>query len=422
MNIEFKKIGFFLLITFVIFSCTNKKNPVGFQEGPDPISITIPYTLFSNFYSFEDSCRNSNSDKLIIGNYESNDTFNKAISLIKFSSLPDSFYEVSDVSLHFMIKNSHNFEVIDNTTLKIGKVISENWFETTALWWKPTDSTDWFNINEFSTIDGEDIILLDIEEIIYYEDNDSLYIKLPDNLIEDWIDADSLNYGIAIFSDEEDSFLEIHSSESSDDNTPKLYFDYQETEEDTTISTYNRTPTHDVFIYETDIDYQIFDSLLIFSNIQPVKMYMKFDLPDSIFTNEAESDIQDTILFIHRLTINKADLILKNNGVNAYPLDGTIYIDPFIMISEDLNLEDPSFPMLLKDNYEDLYISSSSDSLTSEEFKVDIIKIIQAFTSGEYDNYGVMLKSIYENKDFIHLEFNLEPEIQITFVPPYLDE
>ncbi|MCK4694892.1 MAG: DNRLRE domain-containing protein [Candidatus Cloacimonetes bacterium] len=416
MNIEFKKIGFCLLITFVIFSCTNKKNPIGFQEGPDPISITIPYTLFSNFYSFEDSCRNSNSDKLIIGNYESNDTFNKAISLIKFSSLPDSFYEVSDVSLHFMIKNSHNFEVIDNTTLKIGKVISENWFETTVLWRSPTDSTEWMSPGEFSEADYELC-----ENLEFTVDDDSVCISLPDELLENWIIADSVNYGLVLFSDEEDSFLEIHSSESSDDNTPKLYFDFRETEEDT-VSTYNRTPTHDVFIYETDNDYSKWENQLILSNIQPIKMYMKFDLPDSIFTNEIDSDIQDTILFIQRLTINKADLILKNNGVNAYPLDGTIYIDPFIMISENINLEDPSFPMLSEDDYEDLYISSSSDSLTSEEFKVDIIKIVQSFTSGEYENHGVMLKSIYENKDFIHLEFNLEPEIQITFVPPYLDE
>ena len=358
----------------------------------------------------------TNSDKLLIGNYESNDIFNKAISLIKFTSLPDSFYEVSDVSLRFTIKNSHNFDIIDNTTLKIGKVISENWFETTVLWRSPTDSTEWMSPGEFSEADYE---LCENSE--FTVDDDSVCISLPDELLENWIIADSVNYGLVLFSDEEDSFLEIHSSESSDDNTPKLYFDFRETEEDT-VSTYNRTPTHDVFIYETDNDYSKWENQLILSNIQPIKMYMKFDLPDSIFTNEIDSDIQDTILFIQRLTINKADLILKNNGVNAYPLDGTIYIDPFIMISEDLNLEDPSFPMLLKDNYEDLYISSSSDSLTSEEFKVDIIKIIQAFTSGEYDNYGVMLKSIYENKDFIHLEFNLEPEIQITFVPPYLDE
>lgn len=421
MNIRLKKIVFCLLITFVIFSCTHKKNPVGFQEGPDPISITIPYTLFSNFYSFEDSLKNFNTDRIIVGNYEKYGTANQAVTLIKFTSLPDSFYAIEDANLILSIKNKHNFDIIDNTTLKIGRIINEDWYESTALWNAPTDSTSWSG-NEFSLFNGDDFEL--IPDLVMTLEEDSLVIVIPEYLIENWIDTDSLNFGLALYTPGGNCFLEINSSENgNDDLKPFITYDYQETDTDTLI-TNTVYSSHDITIFYTDDEYTTFPGQLILSNIQPIKMFMKFDLPDSIFTNEIESDIQDTVLFIQRLTINKADLILKNNGVNAYPLDGTIYIDPFIMTADStsLNWDDTSFPLLSEDDYEDLYISSSSDSLTSEEFKVDIMKIVQSFTSGEYDNYGVMLKSIYENKDFIHLEFDLEPEIQITFTPPYLDE
>ena len=79
---------------------------------------------------------------------------------------------------------------------------------------------------------------------------------------------------------------------------------------------------------------------------------------------------------------------------------------------------------MTSDDYEDLYIGSSSDSLGTEEFAVDITKILQKLTAGEYENYGIMLKSIYECRDFIHLEFETEleenkPEIRIIFTPPF---
>ncbi|MCK4312922.1 MAG: hypothetical protein KAW88_09330, partial [Candidatus Cloacimonetes bacterium] len=346
---------------------------------------------------------------------------NQAVTLIKFTSLPDSFYAIEDANLILSIKNKHNFDIIDNTTLKIGRIINEDWYESTALWNAPTDSTSWSG-NEFSLFNGDDFEL--IPDLVMTLEEDSLVIVIPEYLIENWIDTDSLNFGLALYTPGGNCFLEINSSENgNDDLKPFITYDYQETDTDTLI-TNTVYASHDITIFYTDDEYTTFPGQLILSNIQPIKMFMKFDLPDSIFTNEIESDIQDTVLFIQRLTINKADLILKNNGVNAYPLDGTIYIDPFIMTADStsLNWDDTSFPLLSEDDYEDLYISSSSDSLTSEEFKVDIMKIVQSFTSGEYDNYGVMLKSIYENKDFIHLEFDLEPEIQITFTPPYLDE
>ena len=416
--------GFFLIAVLIITGCTNKSNLVGTggNEGPEPESVIISSEYFSSFFSFEDSLKNFNTDRIIVGNYEKYSTANQAVTLIKFTSLPDSFYAIENANLILSIKNKHNFDNIDNTTLKIGRIISENWYESTALWKESTDSTGWSG-TEFSLFDGEDFELIPDLEMTLEED--SLVIDIPEYLIENWIDADSLNFGLAFYTPDSDCFLEINSSENgNDDLKPFITYEYQETEADTLI-TNTVYASHDITIFYTDDEYATFPGQLILSDMQPIKMFMKFVIPDSIFM-PAENVIEDTTLFMQRLTINKAELILHNSENNLYPIGGTIYIDPYIVTTDtvDLNYIDPYSPFMTSDDYEDLYIASSSDSLGTEEFKIDITKILQKLTAGEYENYGIMLKSIYECRDFIHLEFETEledkkPEIRIIFTPPF---
>ncbi len=99
-------------------------------------------------------------------------------------------------------------------------------------------------------------------------------------------------------------------------------------------------------------------------------------------------------------------------------------IDPYILISDTLNLNDPTKPLIGDDDYEDLYITSSYDSLTSDAFKINITSILQNLVSNsaEYENYGIMLRSLYENYDLKHTEFSIDPKIEIIFTPPYLEE
>ncbi len=417
--------GFFLIVVLIIMGCTNKSNLVGTggNEGPEPESVIIGSEYFSSFYSFEDSLKNFNTDRTVIGNYEKYDTANQAVTLIKFTSLPDSFYAIEDANLILSIKNIYNFDIIDNTTLKIGRIISENWYESTALWNESTDSTSWFG-TEFSLFDGDDFELISDLEMTLEED--SLVIDIPEYLIEYWIDADTLNFGLALFTPDNDCFLEINSSENgNDDLKPFITYEYRETVDDTLI-TNTVYASHDITIFYTDDEFTTFPDQLILSDMQPIKMFMKFEVPDSLFTSTMENIVEDTTLFMQRLTINKAELILYNSGNNQYPIGGTIYIDPYIVTTDTVNLNytDPYSPFMSSDDYEDIYISSSSDSLGTEEFIIDITKILQKLTAGEYENHGIMLKSIYECRDFMHLEFETEledkkPEIRIIFTPPF---
>ncbi|RLC51973.1 MAG: hypothetical protein DRI23_03955, partial [Candidatus Cloacimonadota bacterium] len=189
----------------IIIGCTDKKNLTGTSglEGPLPIEIEISSDMFTEFYSYEDSIRNFNSDNLMLGNYSSNNYDNQAVTLLKFTSLVDSFDQAVNAKLNLRIKENHNFDIIDNTTLKIGKM-KVDWFESISTWNAPTDTTTW-NGDTFSILPDEDIEYLN--DLVITTEGDSLIIELPEDLLQNWILADSLNYGLALFTEEDDKFI-----------------------------------------------------------------------------------------------------------------------------------------------------------------------------------------------------------------------
>ena len=184
-------------------------------------------------------------------------------------------------------------------------------------------------------------------------------------------------------------------------------------------------------IFETDNVYEKWEDELKISNIQPINIYTKFNVPDSLFLKNytvVDSMVMpDEIpveIFLQRITINKAELILNNDGTNAYPISGSTYLNPYFVVSDTINIDSANLdiPLLSFEDVDDLYISSSTDTLQTDQIVIDVTKIIQYYISGEYDNKGIVLRSLNVNDDFIHTEFDIEPEIRITFTPPYIEE
>ncbi len=417
MNIGLRTVGIIMVISLVMISCTQKDNIVGTNGpgGPTPLSTTIDHTSFTEIYSYEDSCSYNNSNTMVIGNYETETSY----GLLRFTSLPDTFSEISSFNISLEIKDRYNFDIVDNTTLKLAKINDIEWYEN-ATWWVTSDSTDW---NEEHFSDAVYTDLLPEEYEIECEEDSINIIFSETTILEDWINED-VNSGLVIYSDT-DGFMEIYASEYSTDENPILTFEYRETEEDTLITETIAT-CYDCTIYETDSNYEKWQDELKISNIQPINIYTKFDLLESSFVNVLPDDYEiadnDTALFLQRITINRAELVLNNNGINAYPLNGSIYLSPYFVLADTINTDLPEFPLLSNDDLDDLYISSSTDTLQSEQITIDITKVIQYYISGEYENKGIVLKSLNINDNFIHTEFDLEPEIQIIFTPPYLEE
>ncbi len=416
MNIGIRIVGIIMIISLVVISCTQKDNIVGTGGSGDltPLNITINHNNFTQIYSYEDSCAYSNSNTMVLGKYNEETSY----SLLRFTSLPDSFYEISNVSISLQIKDRHNFDIVG---LKLANINDIEWYEN-ATWWTSSDSTDWNNGEHFSDTDFTDY-WPGVYEIECEEDSINIIFS-NSSILEEWINED-VNSGLVIYSDADDSFMEIYVSEYSNDKNPILTFEYRETEEDTLITKTIQT-CYDCMIYETDNNYIEWENELKISNIQPINIYTKFDILESIFTDALPIDYviadDDTSLFLQRITINRAELILNNDGVNSYPLYGSISLSPYFVTSDTINTDLPEIPLLTDDDIDDIYISSSTDTLNSEQFTINITKVIQYYISGEYENNGIVLKSLNVNDNFIHTEFDLEPEIRITFTPPYLEE
>ena len=417
MNIGIRTIGIIMIISLIVISCTQKDNIVGSGGSGEhtPLNITIDHNYFTKIYSYEDSCAYSNSNTMVLGKYNEETSY----SLLRFTSLPDTSFEITSVNISLEIKNRNNFDVVDNTTLKLARINDIKWYEN-ATWWVASDSTDWNNGEHFSEIDYTDLLP---EEYEVECEEDSINITLNTNILTDWINED-VNSGLVIYSDT-DGFMEIYASEYSNDENPILTFEYRETQEDTLITETIET-CYDCMIYEIDNNYLKFENELKISNIQPINIYTKFDILESTFTNILPDDYvienADTTLFLQRVTINKAELILNNDGTNAYPIDGSIYLSPYIVTVDTINIDLPEIPLLSFEDIEDLYISSSTDTLQSEHIIIDITKVIQYYISGEYDNNGIVIRSLNVNDNFIHTEFDIEPEIRITFTPPYIED
>ena len=419
MNIGIRIVGFIMIMSLIMISCTQKDNIVGTVEpNGEPITTIIDHNNFIEIYSYEDSCAYSNSNTMVLGNYNQETSY----SLLRFTTLPDSFFEISSVNLSLAIENRNNFDIVDNTTLKLAKINNIEWYEN-ATWWVSSDSSSWTG-EHFSEADYTDLIL---EEYEVECEEDSIYITLDTTILEDWINED-VNSGLVIYS-ETDGFLEIYASEYSNDKNPILTFEYRETEADILVTETIET-CYDCMIFETDNIYEKWENELRISNIQPINIYTKFNVLDSIFIDVLPPDYviadDDTTLFLQRITINKAELILNNDGTNAYPASGSIYLSPYFVTSDTINA-DPAMldvPLLSFEDVNDIYISSSTDTLQTEQIVIDVTKVIQYYISNpiEYENNGIVLRSLNVNDDFIHTEFDMFPEIRITFTPPYIEE
>ncbi len=413
-----KAIIFILIFILIIMGCTQKKNTVGVPDvDNEPIEMIISdTTYFGNFYSFEDSCKNYiGNSKLIVGTYENNE----AKSLIKFTSLPDTVYQFDseNITLTLWLENSLNFE-----SLEFGK-LKQEWVESYVTWKAATDSTDWEE-EFFESLD----FTFDVEQ------TDSLNIEIPKDKFYSEVSSscfviDSLfyKYGLILYSgssDDENRFIEIKSRESGTE--PLLSFDYIKTETDTVV-TYSNTATYDTFMYlkknGTNEDFLTFENELIISNIQPIKMYLNFDISDSVFI--ADSSGIETNYDYTMMTINKAELILciKDSTEFTYPLETSFTLFPYIVTNED-----PEVPFSYDEDYEYIYGTINSSGSSSDlEFVIDITKIVQAVTSGEYENNGILIKSTKENKDFSFIDFGTkfdeekEPKLRVIYTPPIFE-
>jgi len=413
--LRYKGIIFSLILFTLILGCTEKKNSLGFEGENPPQEIILGDSIFveiegNKFYSFEDSVKNySTNSKLLVGNYQINNFPNQARTLFRVTTTPDTIQSIdSEIVLTLPIKDKNDNFL--GTELKFGK-LQQGWTSTETDWFTAIDSTD---SPQWQTPGGD---FTEYEPLSVTLSGDSILVQLSEDLMNEWIENPTENYGMIIYTETAESIVEFYASEAA--TRPYLDFDY--TYKDGEAATFHKTFTHDVTIAKTDEQYEIYPDRLIFSNLQPIRSFLKFELLPSYFLG-----INDSIDF-RRMTINKAELYFTRKDDPAYFRQATASLKPYLVIADtdQLDPQDQTQPLIADDDYEEFFNIASADSLLASEpdiFKVDISRIVQHMVANEVENKGVLLRSIYENRDLQHLEFEPNVELRLIYTVPMIAE
>jgi hypothetical protein len=407
-----------LMLMFFVLGCTNKPNPVG-TDWSHIRPASISDSLFTNQFSFTTPFKlTGNEQKLIVGSYEQK----TAKSLLQFISLPDSIYQiVGTPTLRLVLGKRFSADPI---TLHFDKVV-QNWSESGATWLNAysTPDTVWSanytvssGIPDFSDIPDTIAVL-----------GDTLHIDIPAESIQNWKLTNITGYSLQI-STTQSNYIEIRSTESL--FQPELVFKYKLSAADTTTYSYDHFAANDTFIMN-DTNTQLTNDGLFLRDISPTRLFMKFDVPRSLFTySDNSGDILSVNDFKH-MTVNKAELVLnvKDNPYygNSATFMATVYrvktsiTDPAVISDDDMEFI--------------TYTPVTTTSPGLGKVSINFTPILQSFTSyttgsnnhGK-ENFGIIIRLTTENQDYSKVEFYgngddvpvaKRPKINIIYTPPF---
>lgn len=386
-----------------------QKNPVATNgnSGPEPQSIIIDDSYFGDFFSYEDTTKNYyNNGTLLLGNYTVQDESIDSRVLLRYASLPDTVPAViEDVTLSMVVKEKENdFDIESFQLYALQTLWKEN--ETT---WTVADTVDW-------TTEGGDYDSAQPLDFTTTTEEDTLLIHLESSLISQWIENDSLNFGLILVSDQIESFVEFASAEAGYDRATELTFNYRDADE-TELSSFTSAATSDASINSSLPAVDPIDELLM-AYLSPTSMVLDVDLgmdafPDSIIATEDD---------YHRMGIVQAQLILHFDDTKPhYTNSDRFYTQPYLLTNAD-----PTLP-IGSDDVASLTTYIGSDTLDAGYYSIDITDIVDSIVSGEFENNGIIVKPGYPSKDFTFAYFNkpddpdetLRPYIRIIYIPPY---
>jgi len=414
MYLMIKRVLFCLSFTLLIFGCSDKENSLNIiQSDLQPIANQID--SISQQFSFRDEVSvNGENYKLLISNTQEVESQ----AIISFAYLPENVEYINNATLTLY----SDLKPVGNMEFKI-KRLEQDYIESEANWEQASEGITW-----------EDSLLFDsATPIVTHTDTiatslDSLVFQIPEDEILAWTEKDLNLFSLIIYTESE-NYIEIYSSEHS--KNPVLKFNYRlnsETEEEE----YNRTAFKDTFIININEDAdQFWDNTLEFSNMLPKKSFLKFDVEPHDFVNPFDEDLdeEDINYRIKHLTVNNAYVRLYINIEESSFFSGTriISITPFRVNSEVTEagvIDSENLEYLVNSGTTTKSILSEPDSTQYIDLK--ITPILQGIISGERENYGIVLRSSNQSRNFDAIKFygmdaedeSLRPKVHFVYTLP----
>jgi len=397
-----------LFLAIMLGGCIKGHNPTGNNwSNVRPISFTTPMDIVAG-YSFPGSGSLKGTEtSLVCGNY--NDL--ESVAFMRFTGLPSvgTFHipEAYQDSTYLNLVLTRKFSESRNPVEIMIYKLNQSW---------AADSTNLILDSNLTLITPQLYTIIDSIS----SSGTQIKIPIPIEALEQWTsDADTLGLTLAIKTGE-DSYIEIKSLESG--SGPKLRFLYRTNEEEQTEKKYEQYCTQDSYRID-EATAPILTNQWILSNIPSSRIFLYFPLDYSLF-QDTEGNLLNEIQ-LKRMTINHAELIfyVKENpyydtstqySIRADRLNDSLDINTAIAISDDQVASGITTQSYIR-----------GDSLT-----VNITPLIQAYTSGDKENYGIVIRSMQELKNYGKIElwhFNdnstppeKQPKLRITYTPPFL--
>jgi hypothetical protein len=389
-----------LLMLVVISACTKRDNLTGDNWSGIKPKIAVD-TSFVMGYSYTHDGKVKGTEQHLLTGVENGIS---AIAVMNFSGLPepDSMTVIEQPTLKLVASRR---SPLGRTPLVLSFYkLAQNW---------AADSTANIEDTNISPLEIADFTVQDT----IHTGGDTLTVNIPPALINSW-KTDNVDGFNIIVKALNGGWLELKSNEIS--NGALLTFKYQAVGDTDTLE-YSQRPSKDSYRI-TGMQDNLVDNVWNLKNLLPQRMFFRFGLPDAIFSdmNNETLDAAD----LKRMTINKAELVLfvKNNPYYEtvkcffypYHLKADTLVSPTVLT--DSNLEAITHTL------------STGVVVDKDSVRIDITAITQAYTSGDKDKNGIVVKSNQEIQNFGSLEFwhysnapaGKKPYVRVTYTPPFL--
>lgn len=395
------------LLLILTQGCIKKSNPTGNNwSNVRPITRTDILDLFAGYSFSGDGKVSGKESTLLCGNYEGIES----VTYMRFTGLP------ADGSFH--IPSTYQDSTYLSLTLTRRSPaqrypVNLSIYKLNQSW--AADSTGFIDDNNLTLISQSIFAVPDT----VLSTGTEIKIPIPISQIENWrSEADTLGFTLAIKTGQY-SWVEMMSMETG--RGPQLRFLYRNnTTQKEDDSKYEQRPTRDSYRVDSD-EAPLLTNRWVLSNINPSRIYVNFAINNSWF-KDLQGNVMDDIQR-KRTTINRAQLVLyvKNN---PYYGNNTLCKLRADRLNDSL---DVTLPVEILDSRLATGINTEQ-LIRGDSLVVDITPIIQAYSSGDKESYGIVIRLMQEMLNYGKLEFwhfedapaNKRPKIKLTYTPPFL--
>jgi len=397
-----------LFLAIILGGCINDHNPTGNNwSNVRPMSFTTPLDIVAG-YSFPGSGSIKGTEtSLVCGNYNGIES----VAFVRFTGLPSvgTFHipEAYQDSTYLNLVLTRKFSESRNPVeVKIYK-LNQSW---------AADSTNLIQDSNLSLITPQSYTITDSISSA----GTQIKIPIPVAALEQWTsEADSLGLTLAIKTGE-NSYIEFKSRESG--AGPKLHFLYRTTDENPTEKKYDQYCNKDSYRIDEETA-PLITNQWILSNIPPSRIYLYFPMNFSLFQDTEGNPLNE--IQLKRTTINHAELILYVKE-NPYYGTSTQYRLRADRVNDSLDIN--TAITVLDEQVASGIITQSY--IRGDSLVVNVTPLIQAYTSGDKMNYGIVIRSMQELINYGKIElwhFNdsstpaeKQPKLRVTYTPPFL--